>query len=120
MILHCKIIGHESSDDSDVYVKRNVALLGKYKIMCGNGVTKTLGKFVQVRMANCTSTAKCFLPMGVTTAKESDLVNISVLAKELCVDDIMLIFQNPCLCLRNIFSRLYVVKMLTFCICWRD
>ena len=60
MILRCKIIGHESSDGSGVYVERNVALLGKYEIMYGNGVTKTLGKFVQVRMANCTSTAKFF------------------------------------------------------------
>ena len=86
MMVPCKIIGHEFSDGSDVYVERNEALLGKYEIMCGNGVTKTFGNSVQVRMANFTPTAMC-LPMGVIVAKISTLVNISVLAKDSCVDD---------------------------------
>ena len=86
IIVPCKIIGHEFSDGSDVYVERNEALLGKYKIICGNGVTKTFGNSVQVRMANFTPTAKC-LPMGVTAAKISVLVKISVFAKDSCVDD---------------------------------
>ena len=41
IMVPCKFIGHEFSDGSDVYVERNKALLGKYEIMCGNGVTKT-------------------------------------------------------------------------------
>ena len=36
-------------------------LLSKYEIMCGNEVTKSFGNFVQVRMANFISTAKCLL-----------------------------------------------------------
>ena len=86
MIVPGKIIGHEFSDGSDVYVERNEALLGKYEIMCGNGVTKTFGNSVLVRMANFTPTAKC-LPMGVIVAKISVLVKISVFAKDSCVDD---------------------------------
>ena len=43
MMVPCKIIGHEFSDGSDVYVERNEALLGKYEIMCEIGVTKTFG-----------------------------------------------------------------------------
>ena len=80
MMVPCKIIGHEFSDGSGVYVERNEALLGKYEIMCGNGVTKTFGNSVQVRMANFTPTAKC-LPMGVIVAK------ISVLARDSYVDE---------------------------------
>ena len=42
MMVPRKIIGDEFSGGSDVYVERNEALLDKYKIMCGNGVTKLL------------------------------------------------------------------------------
>ena len=69
------------------------ALLGKYKIMCGNGVTKTFGNSVQVRMANFTPTAKC-LPMGVIVAKISVLVKISVFAKDSCVDGCAYILET--------------------------
>ena len=89
----CKIIGHEFSDGSDVYVERNEALLGKYKILSGNGVTKTFGNFVQVRMANFTPTAKCLL-MGVIVAKISALVGISIFAKDSCVDDCAYILET--------------------------
>ena len=86
IMVPCKIIGYEFSDGSDVYVERNEALWGKHEIMRGNGVTKTFGNSVQVRMANFTPTAKC-LPMGVIAAKISVLMKISVFAKGLCVDD---------------------------------
>ena len=52
IMVPCKIIGHEFRDGSDVYVERNEALLGKYEIMSGNGVTKTFGNFVRIRIAN--------------------------------------------------------------------
>ena len=93
MMVPCKIIGHEFSDGSDVYVERNEALLGKYEIMCGNGVIKTFGNSVLVRMANFTPTAKC-LPMGVIVAKIGALVKISVFAKDSCVDDCAYILET--------------------------
>ena len=93
MMVPCKIIGHEFSDGSDVYVERNEALLGKYEIMCGNGVTKTFGNSVLVRMANFTPTAKC-LPMGVIVAKIGALVKISVFAKDSCVNDCAYILET--------------------------
>ena len=93
IMVPCKIIGHECSDGSDVYVERNDTLLGKYEIMCGNGVTKTFGNSVQVRMAIFTPTAKC-LPMGLIVAKISVLVKISVFAKDSCVDDCAYILET--------------------------
>ena len=89
VMVPCKIIGHEFSDGSDVYVERNEALLGKYEIMCGNGETKTFGNLVQVRMANY-PTAKS-LPMGVIVAKISVLVK-SVFLRRIHVLTIVLIF----------------------------
>ena len=88
-----KIIGHEFSDGSGIYVERNESLLGKYKIMSGNGVTKTFGNSVLVRMANFTPTTKC-LPMGVIVAKISVLVKISVFAKDSCVDNCACILET--------------------------
>ena len=88
-----KVIGHECNDGSDVCVERNEALLSKYEIMCGNGVTKTFGNSVQVRMDNFTPTAKC-LSMGVIAAEISVLVKISVLARDSCVDDCAYILET--------------------------
>ena len=55
--------------------------------MYRNGMTKTFGNFVQVRMANFTPAAKC-LPMGVIVAK------LSVLARDSCVDDFAYILET--------------------------
>ena len=112
ILVPCKIIGHEFSDGSDVYVERNEALLGKYEIMWGNGVTNTFGNSVLVRMANFTPTAKC-LPLGVIVAK------ISVFAKDSCVDDCAYILETVPMIQDHSFE-VYVVKMLTFCSCGRN
>ena len=93
MMVPCKIIGHEFSDGSNVYVERNEALLGKYEIMCENRVTKTFDKFVQIKMANFTYTPKC-LPLGVIVAKISALMKISGFAKDSCVDDCAYILET--------------------------
>ena len=60
--------------------------------LCGNGVTKTFGNSVLVRMANFTPTAKR-LPMGVIVAKIIVLVKISVFAKDSYVDDCAYILE---------------------------
>ena len=93
MMVPCKIIGHEFNDGSHVHVERNEALLGKYEIMCRNGVTKTFGNSVLVRMANFTPTAKC-LPMGVIVAKIGGSGEISIFAEDSCVDDCAYILET--------------------------
>ena len=59
MTLLCKIVGDELNEMSDVYVESNEAVFRKYNLMLGNGLTKTVDNFMQVRMAYFTSSVKC-------------------------------------------------------------